>query len=175
MQDVTTDTNAGRVAPATRGGQPTLESLARMSFDELGALYRKGRVPASLKALEGAPRGRMLALVGALGRGAPHAVLRTVARSRAFPWLGKTFRARESERGEGINRVRLLGTREWFPFSTRIDPSAIDGAPCVLLDYDREENPFFIRRIRDELREVAPGLFLGPAMWKTSGAPFTVL
>ena len=58
--------------------------------------------------------------------------------------------------------VVLLGG--CFPFDTSVGPSAIDGAPCIVLDYDKPNNPFFIRAIRDELREVAPGLFLGPAM-----------
>ena len=32
-----------------------------------------------------------------------------------------------------------------------------------------------IRQIHDEIREVSPGLFLGPAMWKTKAAPAFVL
>jgi hypothetical protein len=37
------------------------------------------------------------------------------------------------------------------------------------------ENPFFIRRIRDELREVAPRLFLGPAMADVGDKPKLIL
>ena len=43
------------------------------------------------------------------------------------------------------------------------------------LDYDLADNPWAIRQIHDEVREVSPGLFLGPAMWKTEGAPAFVL
>ena len=45
-----------------------------------------------------------------------------------------------------------------------------------MLDYEQPGNPWFIRQIHDELREVAPGLFVGPAMWKRSEAdPVNVL
>lgn len=171
MQDFNTEqAGAGEAAVSTRS-RPTLESLSRASFRDLETLYREAHAPSSLSALEGALRGRALASAGPLGHGLPFTLLRLVARSRAFPWAGKTFHARDQERGEGANRVRLFGTREWFAFSMRLAPSALDGAPCVLLDYDRADNPFFLRRIRDELREAAPGLFFGPATWRTRGTP----
>ena len=43
------------------------------------------------------------------------------------------------------------------------------------LDYDLADNPALIRAIHDEVREVAPGLFLGPAMWKSARGPTLVL
>jgi hypothetical protein len=43
--------------------------------------------------------------------------------------------------------------------------------PCIVLDYEQPENPWPVRQIHDELREVAPGLFLGPAMWRTKNQP----
>ena len=56
-----------------------------------------------------------------------------------------------------------------LPFDTLFGPSAVDGKPTLILDYDLDANPGYIRHIHDEIREVSPGLFLGPAMWK-SGA-----
>jgi hypothetical protein len=35
-------------------------------------------------------------------------------------------------------------------------------------------NPGYIRKIHDEIREVSPGIFVGPAMWK-SGAKKTLV
>jgi hypothetical protein len=61
----------------------------------------------------------------------------------------------------------VLGRQNLFPFATRFDASAIDGQPTLVLDYDLRVNPGYIRRIHDEIREVMPGLFLGPAMWKS--------
>jgi hypothetical protein len=149
-------------APTVR----TLDDLAALDVATLEALYRGGTVPASLHALDGSPRCRMLAVRG-LDKGAAYRRLRAFAASESFPWAGKSFEAKSDDEGSGINRVRWFGGKRWFPFSTRVEPSAIDGAPCILLDYDAPPNPAPIRMIRDELREVAPGLFLGPAMLDT--------
>ena len=70
---------------------------------------------------------------------------------------------------------RALGHQRLFPFETSFGPSALDGQPTLILDYDLDVNPGFIRRIHDEIREVAPGLFLGPAMWKGRGDARTLV
>jgi hypothetical protein len=161
-------------APADTGPR-TLDDLAALDVAQLEEVYRRGTVPASLHALDGSPICRMLAVRG-LDSGVAAGVIRGFAASSAFPWAGKSFDATSDGDGKGINRVRLAGTRRWFPFTTRVEPSAIDGAPCILLDYDHSVNPKPIRMIRDELREVAPGLFLGPAMLDTkNSAPKLVL
>jgi hypothetical protein len=151
---------------ATGDDRPTLDDLAGMTAAELTTRYGRGTVPGSLHVLDGEPTCRMLAV---RGLDAPRVArpLRRFAASARFPWAGKSFRAHDDGSGQGINRVRLGGERRWYPFATRIEPSALDGQPCILLDYDRPENPFFIRAIRDELREIAPGLFLGPALVTT--------
>jgi hypothetical protein len=145
-----------------------LDSLASCSEERLEELYRRGSVPQDFFAREGRPKGRMLA-VRRLAHGASFEGLRRIARSARFPWGGKSFFRVGPERGRGINRVRLGPARlEWYPFETRVETSLVDGRPTILLDYDKPENPFFIRRIRDEIREIEPGLFLGPAMWRDS-------
>jgi hypothetical protein len=146
----------------------TVDDLAQLTVAQAAELYRRGAVPA-MQALDGAPRGRMLAIRG-FDRGFSASPLRTYARSKGFPWAGKSFASARDDMGTGVNRVRLFRTRNWFPFDTRVGPSAIDGAPCIVLDYDKPRNPWLIRHLHDELREVAPGLFLGPAMWKSSSA-----
>jgi hypothetical protein len=134
----------------------TLDDLAALAVAALEALYRAGTVPASIRGLDGGGAG---------------GTIRSLARASWFPWAGKSFAAQTDGAGNGINRVRLGGTRRWFPFTTTIEPSAIDGAPCIFLDYDHAINPRPIRMIRDELREVSPGLFLGPAMLDTGKSP----
>jgi hypothetical protein len=155
----------------------TLDDLAEKSFAELEALYRAGRAPASMADVDGALEGRMLA-VRHLDRGPVGSALRRFAGSKSFVWAGKTFRAAHAEGGRGINRVVLppvLGRQDLFPFVTSIQPSLLDGRDTIVLDYDQPENPAYIRKIHDELRQVAPGLFLGPAMWKGDGTATTVL
>lgn len=150
----------------------TLDRLTRRSPGALRSLYEGGRVP-DLPDLNGSPHGRMLALAGAAGWRLPRGLTRRLAARGWFPWRGKNFQAQGAQ-GSGINRIRLLGSRTWYPFRTRVEPSALDGRPCAVLDYDAPENPWFIRKIRDELREVGEGLFLGPALFMTD-APRLVL
>jgi len=152
-----------RRGSAAIGSAFTLDDLARSTAVELGAVYATGTVP-ELADLEGSPRGRMLAFAGPLGRGRAFEALRRFARARYFPWDGKSFASRSDGHGSGVNRVRWLG--DLFRFDTRVAPSRLDGRPCVVLDYDLPDNPWFIRKIHDELRRVGPRLFLGPAMWK---------
>lgn len=154
-------------ATEDQGGHAvTVEDLARMTLDELQALYARSSTPSTIAALDGEPPGRMLASPLA-GRGPALALARRFAASRPFPWHGKAFRSHDDSRGEGVNRLRLLGDR--FRFTTGFGHSVVDGAPCVLLDYDHPGNPRPVRRIRDELRQVSAGLFFGPAFVRTRG------
>jgi hypothetical protein len=158
---------------ASRAVDLDLRELSKLDVDALGELYAKGAHPTRVDGLEGNPRGRMLA-IRALDHGPLAGVLRAFAGARTFPWGGKTFTG-TGPSGAGSNRVHLLGRHQLFPFHTSIRPSVIDGEPCIVLDYDLPDNPWAIRMIHDEVREVAPGLFLGPAMWKTDKGPAFVL
>lgn len=151
-----------------------LATLRRMSFEELEALYRTGRRPSALSDLDGESKGAMLAW--RTPRSGPIAWwLRMFGKSPLFPWLGKSFKS-AGEKGEGINRITFLVTQtRWFPFTTRFDASFLDGKPAFVLDYSRPGNPPLIRDIVDEVREVAPDLYMGPAALKVSGRPRLVL
>ena len=107
---------------------------------------------------------------------------------RAGPWLVVEhlaiidfLRAKEilsesqCRRGEGINRVTFFGQRRWFPFGTRFEASFLDGEPAFVLDYARPGNPPLIKSIVDEVREVAPKLYMGPAALKVSGRARPIL
>jgi len=144
----------------------TLDDLSAMSYSDLDALYRTGSVPEDFSVLDTKPKGRMLAVRGVSDTPASF-LLNTFAKSRLFPWDGKTLASEKAGSGDGINRIKLGVNMNWFPFKTRIVKSVIDGEDTIYLDYEQPGNPKLITKIRDELREVAPGLFLGPAMWKT--------
>jgi hypothetical protein len=173
---ITTTTTTRPEADVFPPGPRTLDELAALDVAALTAIYRGGRMPtAGIAALDGNPRCRMLSVRG-LDAGPTAGALRRFAASSAFPWAGKSFASTSAAEGRGINRVRLGGERRWFPFATLVEPSAIDGQPCIFLDYRQPENPRAIQMIRDELREVAPGLYLGPAMLATGkSAPKLVL
>jgi hypothetical protein len=145
----------------------SLDSLAGRSLAELDAIYRIGRLPESMHAVDGPLRGRMLAVRGIANPIAGW--LRRFAASPSFVWEGKTFQATSDTRGTGINRVAVpgvFGRQNLFPFETAFAPSAIDGKPTLVLDYDLDVNPGYIRHVHDEIREISPGVFMGPAMWK---------
>jgi hypothetical protein len=151
-----------------------LTALRRMSFTELDALYRAGQRPSALSDLNGDAIGAMLAW-RTPATGPVAWMLRSFGASKAFPWEGKTFKSETGEIGSGINRVRLLGKRRWFPFKTRFEASFLDGQPTFRLDYSGPANPPFIRSIVDEVREVTPRLYVGPAALLVRGKPRPIL
>jgi hypothetical protein len=154
----------------------TLDALAQRSHDELDALYRAATVSTTMHAADGALVGRMLAV-----KGLPAAIaapIRRWAGSHSFVWEGKSFEATSDTHGSGYNRVNgaaVLGRQNLFPFATSFGPSALDGKPTLILDYDLAVNPSYIRHVHDEIREVSPGVFLGPAMWKRGADKLMVL
>lgn len=156
------------------GSALTLDDLADKTVEELSGVYSKGRTPKDMSVLNGRPQGRMLAM-RALDEGFIFQLLGRIAAADIFLWGGKSFKNIGKTKGTGINRIKLgpLGRHNLFPFDTSIEKSVIDGKDCIFLQYDKPQNPWFIRKIRDEIREVSPGVFLGPAMWKTSDSEAT--
>jgi hypothetical protein len=144
----------------------TLDDLAALDAAACLELYRSASAP-RVADLDGDLVGRMLAVPWAPALVAKP--LRAWARSAAFPWRGKSFRSHSPERGEGINRVfGDASPRRWFRFETFVARSRAGAFDALHLDYDNPGNPFFIRAIKDEVREVAPGLWLGQA-WLVVG------
>ena len=149
----------------------TLQELCDLEHPELVELYKHAAPPA-ISALSGDLRGRMLAVLVL-----PDFItrpIRALARTDFFPWRGKSFRQLGDENGEGINRI-IIDALKLFRFETRVTPSRHDGQPAVELNYDLPENPFFIRAIEDEIRELRPGLFLGQAWLRLGMAKHFVL
>jgi hypothetical protein len=153
----------------------SIDDLRKMTFSELEEVYRNAKRPAALSNLNGPALGAMLAWRKPAS-GPVASLLRSFGESSVFPWKGKTFNSESNERGEGINRIDFKFTKtEWFRFGTRFDASFLDGQQSFVLDYSRPGNPPLIRSIVDEVREVAPGLYLGPAALKVKGKPRPVL
>ena len=154
---------------------PSLDELLDVSADELRALYERASVP-RLEDIEGDLRGRMLGLQ--IGGGALAKVGRLVAGTSWFPWRGKSFSVRADTRatgrGNGINRVFVDGNK-WFRFETFVGKSRAGDFDAVQLDYDNADNPFFIRAIKDEIRELRPGLYLGQAYIVTGSTALLAL
>lgn len=151
-----------------------LTKLRQLSFAQLKELYRQSDCPAALSDLNGDAKGLMLAwrtpATGPLAW-----LLRKFGGAKSFPWKGKSFEASSANDGSGINRINFFGKRRWFPFGTRLDASIVDGKPAFVLDYAARKNLPLIRSIVDEVREVAPGLYFGPAALKVAGRPRLIL
>jgi hypothetical protein len=74
-------------------------------------------------------------------------------------WRGKVF---YPERRALLNRVGPLGILIARAEVYRA-ASLVDGREAIILDYSVSSLPF--RAIRDEMREVGPGLYLGVVYW----------
>ncbi|MBL8606617.1 MAG: hypothetical protein JNL38_04820 [Myxococcales bacterium] len=148
-----------------------LDAWLDCDADTLRRTYEAARVP-RIPDVRGALRGRMLAWPVAGRR--TNAALRLLAGSSRFPWRGKSFFPHDDDRGEGKNRV-FSDRLALFRFETRIERSRAGDFDAVQLDYDLPENPFFIRAIKDEIREVEPGLWLGQAYLHAGGKDTLVL
>jgi hypothetical protein len=78
---------------------------------------------------------------------------------RWFCWQGKVFRARQ---GCLVNRISPFSLRA-IKANVYKDKSWLDQKETIVLDYSKTS--WVARKIRDEIREVAPGLFLGKVWW----------
>jgi hypothetical protein len=163
-------------APGKNGSAAPLpvehvDDLLALDARRLGELYAAARVP-DIARIRGDLKGRMLAVIGL--QGALGALVRRFAGSSSFPWKGKSFEPIDAMKGEGINRV-IRDRWKLFRFETFVGPSRAGDFDAAQLDYDNPGNPFFIRAIKDEIRELRPGLYLGQAYLQVGAAPRLVL
>ena len=84
--------------------------------------------------------------------------------ARLFSWQGKVFDmfAEDGQAGVLVNKIS--------PFSLTFivarvyrEPSWMDGKATIVIDYSKTS--FFAKVIRDEIREVEPGVYLGKVWW----------
>lgn len=129
--------------PARAQAVRTLDDLARLSPGQLDALFGQagpGAIPS------GKVRGMPLVRPGTRGAVA-------MSRSGRVLWQGKVL---HPEEGCAVNR--FFGVRS-VPGRLGYGNAWYDGRPAIVLDYadtSRVYAPY-----RDEIREVAPGLYLG--------------
>jgi len=135
MTDISTASPATLI-PAKRG--------------ELATLFGSGRV-GSIP--DGHGRGTVL-----IGTGGITSRLAAAA-CYALAWRGKMVHAR-AERLKNILTPLNIQAIEAVVYK---QASWHDGAPCIVLDYSKTS--LVARQIRDEIREVAPGVFLGLVFW----------
>jgi hypothetical protein len=143
---------SARGAGATRiTFQPrSLEELVAAHPDALRDIYRAAR-PADPLLYAGVSRGRLFAVEPF---GGAYMLTRPLVRalSRRLPvWRGKVF---ESGGTSGSN---LLFAQRAFRFRCELAPSELDGAPTLALRYEDLDNPWPVRGVVDEMREIGDG------------------
>jgi hypothetical protein len=129
----------------------TMQELVRMPAADLTALYSAS--PAATVPSGFVP-GRAIKSPGSRTTAAN-------ARATRLVWQGKIFR----EDGTMINRV--FGAGRAIPADVFVGESLLDGQPALILDYSRSR---LWPEVRDEIREVSPGLYLG-IMYKGKAQP----
>ncbi len=76
-----------------------------------------------------------------------------------FAWQGKTF---DAKKGVLRNRILPFGLNAIIAKVYKA-PSWLDGKECIVLDYS--ETSLLAHWIRDEIRLIAPRLYLGKVYW----------
>lgn len=134
----------------------TVDNLVCMSRAELDRIYKEAK-PGDIP--QGDTRGTAI-----LGNGYFPSVFAGLARKCA--WQGKVFDVFTENQDAGVlvNKVSPFGVRSIVAKVYR-DKSWIDGQDTIVIDY--EKTSLLASRIRDEIREVAPNLYLGKVWWGT--------
>lgn len=124
--------------------------LTKMTGDELDTLFSQspsGHIPS------GRSRGTAVVFPGSpLGR-VSTALIRWIA------WKGKVF---DPEDNDLLNIITPFGVKA-IRARTYHGTSWLDGDEAVILDYSRTS--FVAQKIRDEIRQVGPGIYLGQVFW----------
>lgn len=84
--------------------------------------------------------------------------------SRIFAWQGKVFDLFSADRQSGIlvNKISPFGLKCIVAKVYR-DTSWLDGKETIVIDYSKTS--FLAKVIRDEIREIEPGVYLGKVWW----------
>lgn len=129
----------------------TANDLLKMSKVELDALFSKSK-PGNIP--EGDTKGTAII---ASGTKFSSAIAKFV---NHFGWQGKVFKRdkKDPARSTLRNKLTLLGF-EAIIAQVYKDKSLHDGQECIVLDYS--DTSTVAGWIRDELRQVQPGLYLG--------------
>jgi hypothetical protein len=128
----------------------TIPDLLKLTADQLDDLFRAspaGPIPNG--------EGEGTAIIG------PDTVLEGPAAKlvHLLAWQGKVF---DAQKGELRNKILPVGIKA-IVAKVYKDQSWFDGKECIVLDYS--ETSLVAQWIRDELRQVGDGVYLGIVYW----------
>ena len=126
---------------------PSLLKLSQSQLDDLFTKSESGPIP------DGPAKGTAIVAPGTV-------FTADLAEAvSVFAWQGKNFDAR---RGILKNRISAFGL-DAIVAEVYKGPSLLDGKECVVLDYSKTS--IVAKWIRDEIRLIAPNLYLGRVYW----------
>jgi hypothetical protein len=133
---------------------PTVKTWLSKSREELDQIYRNaepGKIP------EGDTQGTAILAGSAFSKA-------VAAFARLFAWQGKVFDLFSSDHQSGILVNKITSFSLTFIIAKVYrGQSWMDGKDTIVIDYSKTS--FFAKAIRDEIREVEPGVYLGKVWW----------
>lgn len=133
------------------------QTLAQRSSRELVTLFAQLKAP-TIEEMHGEYAARLLAQPNRLADLIGGIVLDNPWRH----WLCKAFRPVDANTGRGYNTFQQRGRIvQCYPMNTQIAPSRFDGKPAYQLIYRHYHSLCGSVHMVDEVRRVAPGVYLG--------------
>ena len=125
--------------------------MSRAELDEVYKGAKAGTIP------RGDTQGTAIVAGSSMARG-------LASFARLLAWKGKVFDmfAEDGEKGVLVNKVGPFGMKLIVAKVYR-DASWMDSKETIVIDYAKTS--FTARKIRDEIREVEPGVWLGKVWW----------
>jgi hypothetical protein len=126
---------------------PQLMKMTQAQLDELFTKSTPGEIP------DGEAQGTAIIAAGS------HFTPDIAAFINHFAWQGKIF---DAKKGVLKNKILVFGLHAIIAKVYK-GPSWLDGKECIVLDYS--ETSYVAHWIRDEIRHIGPGLYLGKVYW----------
>jgi len=126
------------------------KQLFKMSQQELDALFSAhdaGPIP------DGEAKGTAIIAPGT------HGSEKIAEFINIFAWQGKVF---DAKAGLLRNHILAIGLKAIIARVYK-GPSLLDGKECIVLDYS--ETSLVASHVRDEIRQIEPGFYLGKVYW----------
>src|SRR5262245_66401329 len=126
---------------------PTLLTLSQSQLDDLFGKSPSGPIP------DGPAKGTAIVAPGTV-------FTADLAEAvSVFAWQGKTF---DGKQGLLRNRITAFGLNA-IVAEVYKDKRLLDGKECIVLDYSKTS--LVAKWLRDEIRSIAPGVYLGRVYW----------
>ncbi len=134
---------------------PKIKKWLGMSREELDKVYKDCNKSGTI------PQGEMRGT--AILAGSPFSKL-VAAFARLFAWQGKVFDifAADSSAGVLVNKVTFFSL-SFIVAKVYRENSWMDGRETIVIDYSKTS--FLFAKVRDEIREIEPGIYLGKVWW----------